>query len=103
MNASATALLGTRALACMVGMQDAAPPVAPPPPPTTVQDVDPDQSMKQDRRETEAEPLAGPFAQQQGFSLFPKEQPKLMPYLASVNLYGDSCLQKDAVISGDPL
>ena len=103
MNASATALLGTRALACIFGMQDAAPPVAPSPPPTTVQDVDPDQSMKQDRPESEAEPLAGPFAQQQGFSLFPKEQPKLMPYLANVNLYGDSCLQKDAVISGDPL
>ena len=64
MNASATALLGTRALACIFGMQDAAPPVAKPPvpPPPTEQDVDPDRGMKQDRPEAEAEPLAGPFA-----------------------------------------
>ena len=106
MNASATALLGTRALACIFGMQDAAPPVAPPPPvppPASKQDVDPDEGMRQGRPETEAEPLAGPFAQQPGFALFPKEQPKMMPYLATVNLYGDSCIQKDALISGDPI
>ena len=104
MNASATALLGTRALACILGMQDAAPPVAKPPvPPPSEQDVDPDRGMKQDRPEAEAEPLAGPFAKQQGFALFPKEQPAMMPYLATVNLYGDSCIQQDAVITGDPI
>lgn len=33
----------------------------------------------------------------------PRAQPELMPYLASTNLYGSTCLQEDALIQGDPL
>lgn len=70
---------------------------APPPP-------DPDEAMKQDRPGTEPEPETdGPFAQQPGFSLLPKTPPTMMPYLATVNLYGDSCTQAGALITGDPL
>ena len=70
--------------------------VSPPP--------DPDESMRQDRPGLEPEPTpAGPFAQQAGFSLLPKTQPTLMPYLATVNLYGDSCTEAGALVTGDPL
>jgi porin len=63
---------------------------------------DPDEAMKQDRPglldENGNPPPLGP-----GLHLFPKDQPTLMPYLASANLYGNSCLQSDALIMGDPL
>jgi porin len=48
-------------------------------------------------------PAEGPFAQQPGFTLFPSKAPTMAPYLSTVNLYGDQCLQKDPLLSGDPL
>lgn len=68
----------------------------PAPPPGT----DPDRAVRQEGPESEQ---AGPFADQPGFRLFPSEQPKLMPYLASTTLYGNQCLQEGAWITGDPL
>ena len=69
-----------------------------PPPP------DPDESMRQGRPGLEPEPApVGPFEKQAGFSLLPKTQPTLMPYLATVNLYGDSCTVDGALVTGDPL
>jgi porin len=38
-----------------------------------------------------------------GLRLFPTEQPFMMPYLASANLYGNTCLQEGALIASDPL
>jgi porin len=74
---------------------------------------EPDQAMRQETDPfgtqgqadaAPAEPAAdGPFAQQPGFSLFPTSAPKMAPYLATVNLYGDQCLQKDSLLTGDPL
>jgi len=61
---------------------------------------DPDRAMRQEGPDDDA---AGPFADQPAFKLFPAEQPKLMPYLASTTLYGDQCLQQGALIAGDPL
>lgn len=61
---------------------------------------DPDQAMKQKGTPGQE---AGPFASQPGFTLFPSEPPEMMPYLASANLYGSTCLQKDALLTGDPL
>ena len=72
--------------------------------PQAPQEPQPDEAMKQ--RGDGLNPLpeeAGPFAKQPPFSLMPKTQPTLMPYLATVNLYGDTCLQTDAVITGDPI
>ena len=60
--------------------------------------------MRQDRPGLEPEPTpVGPFEKQAGFSLMPTTQPTLMPYLATVNLYGDSCTQAGALVTGDPL
>ena len=62
---------------------------------------DPDRAMRQE--EGDQGPPEGPFADQPGFALFPGKQPKMAPYLATVNLYGDQCLQSGALVSGDPL
>jgi porin len=67
-------------------------------PPPEVPD-EPDRAMRQ-----EAESAApGPFAAQPGFTLFPSKAPTMAPYLATVNLYGDQCLQSGALVTGDPL
>lgn len=60
-----------------------------------------DRALKQEEPGAPAEsPFPVPI---RGSELFPKAQPELMPYLASVNLYGSTCLQEDALLQGDPL
>ena len=87
---------------CTAPAQDPAP-AAPPapstqPPPGLPED--PDQAMRQ---KGTAEETPGPFAAQPGFTLFPSKPPEMMPYLASANLYGSTCLQEGALLTGDPL
>ena len=68
-------------------------------------DGDPDRAMRQADAGAAAPDAAdqAPFAAQPGFALFPGKQPKMAPYLATVNLYGDQCLQSGALVSGDPI
>ena len=70
------ALLACGALAPCASAQDAPPADVPPPP-----------------------ALPAPS----GLQLFPAKPPEMMPYLASVNLYGCTCLQENAAVMGDPL
>ncbi len=75
--------------------------------------VEPDEALKQSGAGAATQPppvgpAEGELGRQldkarQGFELFPKEQPTLMPYLAEANTYGNQCLQGDALLKGDPL
>ena len=96
------AALAAALATCPAPAQDAEPaaPAASSAPPPPGLPEDPDQAMRQ---KGTAEETQGPFAAQPGFTLFPSKPPEMMPYLASTTLYGSTCLQEGALVTGDPL
>ena len=97
------------ALIAAVAAQSAAPPDTPRPVPAPP--VAEDRSMRQAGPDTAAQALERsledgppkPLPEQLGLRLFPTEQPRMMPYLASANLYGSECLQSGALVEKDPV
>ena len=92
--------------------QSAAPPGEPPPPAgAPAAPVVPDRSMRQAGPAEAARALEesleqGPpreLAIRPGVRMFPVEQPRMMPYLASANLVGNQCLQSGGLIEQDPV
>jgi porin len=91
-------------LAAVAAQAAPSPPAGPPP-------VAEDRSMRQagpdaaaqalERSLEEGPPKPLPF--QPGLRLFPTDQPRMMPYLAAANLYGNTCLQSGALVEQDPV
>jgi porin len=98
------------ALIAAVAAQSAAPPPdtsRPVPVPPVAEDrsmrqAGPDEAAQALERSLEEGPPK-PLPEQLGLRLFPTEQPRMMPYLASANLYGSECLQSGALVEKDPV
>jgi len=103
--------IAAAAIAAALGQAAPAPPPPGAQPQAGTAPVEQDRSMRQAgpkeaERQLESSLEQGPakpLPEQLGLRLFPTEQPRMMPYLAAANLYGNTCLQSGALVEKDPV